>query len=162
MKMSLHKLFGITAISLIVMFFTFTVVVEIIGNPGYIALIKQLIVYALFLLTPVMGLAVRTGKARLGTNPGKLADRKQRRMKLIGIIGLTVLVPCAITLNYLAQSGSFGAVFYTVQAIELFAGGTNIFLMGRMIRDGLTLARRRHTIGPADESNTDYRVVQPQ
>jgi len=81
-----------------------------------------------------------SGFALFGGRRGRLADAKRRRMPLIAMNGLFVLVPCAIFLDRWAVQGSFDAGFYTVQGLELFAGGVNLFLMGLNFRDGLRLS----------------------
>jgi multisubunit Na+/H+ antiporter MnhC subunit len=50
-----------------------------------------------------------------------------------------ILLPAAIFLNRLATSGSFGAKFYLIQGLELFAGAVNLFLMSMNMRDGLKM-----------------------
>jgi len=49
----------------------------------------------------------------------------------------------AFGLNYLAQSHSFGVLFYSVKGVELVAGGTNIYLMGLNMKEGFMLSRRK-------------------
>jgi len=68
--------------------------------------------------------------------------RKKRRMPFIAGNGLLILVPSALYLAALASRGDFGIIFYTVQALELVAGATNLVLMALNIGDGLRLTRR--------------------
>ena len=62
-------------------------------------------------------------------------------MPLIAGNGLIVLVPSAVFLAHLADSGNFGTVFYGVQTLELLVGAVNLALMGLNIRDGLALRK---------------------
>ena len=78
--------------------------------------------------------------ARASQNPWILG--KKRRMRFIAANGLLILVPCAFFLASLASRGEFGSLFYTVQAVELIAGASNLALMSLNIRDGLRLTGR--------------------
>ncbi|MFP3758595.1 hypothetical protein SB751_32450, partial [Cupriavidus sp. SIMBA_020] len=59
-----------------------------------------------------------------------LVDAKIRRTQLIAANGILVLMPAAFFLATKAKGGEFDAVFYSVQALELFAGAANIALLG--------------------------------
>jgi peroxiredoxin family protein len=74
------------------------------------------------------------------TRRGWLLDRKKKRMAIIGTNGLLVMIPAAIFLQNKAAAGDFDALFYTVQAVELIVGVTQLALMGMNFRDGLKLA----------------------
>ena len=78
-----------------------------------------------------------------GKSKAALVAAKRRRMPVIALNGLLILVPCAVFLAGRAGTGTFDAVFYAVQAIELIAGALNLVLMGLNIRDGLRLSGRR-------------------
>ena len=67
-------------------------------------------------------------------------DRKLKRMHFIAANGIFILVPCAIFLNQWASLGLYDSRFYTVQALELLAGGINLTLMSMNMRDGLMMA----------------------
>ncbi len=71
-----------------------------------------------------------------------LVDAKIRRTQLIAANGILVLMPAAFFLAAKAKGGEFDAVFYSVQALELFAGAANIALLGLNMRDGLRMKGR--------------------
>lgn len=127
---TLHRTAAIAAFLMILTFFTSTLVVELFGDHHAILRVKTYILYAFFLLIPMMAIAGITGtrmapKARTGR-----IGYKKKRMPFIAMNGLLILVPAAIYLHHLASLGHFNGVFYTVQAIELLAGLANLTLMG--------------------------------
>lgn len=138
----LHAASSTLAFLTVLTFLTATVVVEIGGNPAAIALVKRAIVYGLAVLIPAMAVAGGTGSMLAGRSTAPLIRAKQRRMRIIGLNGLLVLVPCAVALHLLAQTGSFGVAFYAVQSLELVAGPVNLVLMGLNMRSGLRLSGR--------------------
>ena len=83
-----------------------------------------------------------TGFLLAGTRTGGLIDKKKKRMPFIVLNGLLILLPSAIYLDHLAESGDFNMQFYLVQVLELLAGGVNLFLMSSNIRDGFKLSGR--------------------
>jgi hypothetical protein len=54
-------------------------------------------------------------------------------MALIARNVLIVLVPSAVFLAHLADSGNFGTVFYGVRTLEILVGAVNLALMGRLL-----------------------------
>ena len=142
MKTRIHSIIGFLATVLIATFFLASVVVELVGNEAEIALVKQMIVYGLWVLVPAMAITGLSGRAITGLRQGRLIQTKMRRMKLIALNGLLILLPCALVLNYRAAAGSFALTFYLLQGVELAAGAVNIGLMGLNIRDGLRLTGR--------------------
>lgn len=146
MKSRVHAIAGILALTLISLFFTSSVVVEIFGDDDAVALVKTVVVGALFVLVPSLAITGGTGRSLSGTRlRAPLIQRKQRRMAGAAAIGLTVLVPCAVILQSLAADRDFGTAFAVVQAVELVGGAANITLLSLNVRDGrlLTAARRR-------------------
>ena len=69
-------------------------------------------------------------------------------MRIVAANGLIVMLPSAIGLHVLAAKGDFGAVFVTVQAIEILGGLAQLYLLGRNFRDGLKLSGRLRRITP--------------
>ena len=119
-----------------------TVIVETGGDVASIQQVKQLIVYGIALLVPAMAAAGLSGNSLAGKSRAGMIVKKKDRMKRIAIMGLLVLIPSAITLHYLAGAGDFGRLFYSVQAVELIAGATNIFWMGQNMKAGFMLSGR--------------------
>jgi hypothetical protein len=60
-------------------------------------------------------------------------------MPFIAANGVVVLIPSALFLASKASAAEFDASFYTVQALELVAGGANITLLGFNMPDGLKM-----------------------
>lgn len=143
MKQIIHRTAAITATLCIAIFFSSTVVVELLGSQESIASVKSLIVFpGLFILVPAIAITGGTGFSLSRGRKGSLMDTKKKRMPFIGANGLLILLPSAIYLNSLASMGNFDSIFYTVQGLELVAGAINLVLMSLNIRDGLKLSGR--------------------
>ncbi|MCW3781902.1 hypothetical protein [Defluviimonas salinarum] len=144
MKPKLHAAAGAIALATILTFWLSTVLSEIFGGPATVAAAKTAILYGMALLIPAMATAGATGAAMGRGWKLPQVQVKLRRMKIIATNGILVLLPSAVFLAFRAQAGVFDTTFYTVQAIELLAGATNIILLGLNLRDGLALALRRN------------------
>lgn len=142
MKPIIHALAGTIALLCVTVFWTATVIAEVFGDHPTVALVKQDIVYGLFLLVPAMVITGLLGFSLSRTRPGSLVLGKIRRMRLIAANGILIMVPCALFLNHQAQAGAFDVQFYAVQALELLVGGIQLTLMSRNFRDGLRLAQK--------------------
>lgn len=137
----IHKLAAATAFMLILMFFSASLMAELVADTGTIARVKAVIVYAVWLLLPAMAIAGLTGARLAGGRTTPVLQRKQRRMPIVAANGLLILLPAALYLNHLAAAGDFGLRFYSVQALELLAGLVNLSLLALNIRDGRRLRR---------------------
>lgn len=138
-----HKTAAMLALSLIIIFFTSSIIVELLGSQESILTVKTAILYGIGLLISAMAVTGITG-AKLAAKRRALPTplvRKKKRMPFVACNGLLVLTPLAIYLQHLANLGEFGELFYTLQGIELVAGGVNIYLMVLNIRDALALKR---------------------
>ena len=142
LQTKLHAATGTLSLVLILAFFTSTVAVEMGGTLESIAAVKRYIAYSLMLLVPLMAAAGITGVLLSGRSQATPIVVKKRRMKIIGANGLLVLVPCALTLHFMAQAGSFKTGFYVIQSVELIAGPVNIVLLSINLWDGLKLSGR--------------------
>ena len=139
----LHRIFAQIALFCIATFFTATIWVELFGTVTAIATVKSLILWpGLFMLIPAVALTGGSGFALAKSRSGKLVRQKKTRMPFIAANGILVLIPCAIFLDQWAAVGAFDTKFYIVQGIELFAGATNIMLMGMNMRDGFRMRGR--------------------
>lgn len=143
MKSRVHAVAGVLGLTLITLFFTSSIVVEIVGDDRAVAAVKTTILFALFVLVPSIMIAGGTGRSMAGKGENAIIRRKKRRMIAIAAIGLLVLVPCAVTLQRLAVGGDLGTAFYVVQVVELVGGAVNISLMCLNVRDGRTLTSGR-------------------
>ncbi|MFZ2855719.1 MAG: hypothetical protein WAZ34_16600 [Rhodocyclaceae bacterium] len=143
MPKQVHFIAGLLAMLTIATFFLSTVIVELFGTPEAMATLKALIVMpGLFILVPAIAATGGSGFFLSKSRQGRLIETKKKRMPFIAANGLLVLIPCAIFLNRWAAAGSFDSTFYLVQGLELFAGATNLTLMGLNIRDGLRMSGR--------------------
>lgn len=137
-----HRIAAMTAFLMILSFFSSSLLVELFGDFQAILTVKTSIMYAMGWLVFLMAVTGITG-AKLAPNArGGVVGRKKKRMPFIAMNGLLILVPSAIYLQHLASQGQFGAVFYSVQALELLAGGINLVLLGLNIKDGLKMKKR--------------------
>lgn len=142
MKTRIHALAGTIALLTILTFWSSTVLSEIFGSHEVIAATKTAILGGMAILIPALMITGATGMA-LGAHRTDLRIlAKKRRMPLIAANGLVVLLPSAAFLASKAAEGSFDALFYTVQALELVAGAANLTLIGLNVREGLRLTGR--------------------
>src|ERR1051326_635555 len=102
MKSRVHAVAGFVGLTLIVLFFTSSVVVELIGDEQAVARGKTLILFGVLVLVPSMMVVGATGRILAGRRDGPLIRAKKKRMIGVAAIGLTVLVPCAVVLQRLA------------------------------------------------------------
>ncbi|KZN37985.1 hypothetical protein N480_14675 [Pseudoalteromonas luteoviolacea S2607] len=138
-----HKVAGGIALMTLLVFLSATLYSELIGNYALIAKVKSSILSpGLFILIPCLIVTAGSGFNMAKGSKNKKIKAKAKRMPFIGLNGLLVLVPCALYLNYLAQSSLFGFEFYLVQSVEVVAGLVNISLISLNIRDGLRLSKR--------------------
>lgn len=143
MKQIIHRAAAIIATLCIAVFFSSTLMVELLGSQNSIVMVKSLIVFpGLFILVPAIAITGGTGFLSAKGRKGGLVDSKKKRMPFIGANGLLILLPSAIYLDRLAATGSFETTFYIVQGLELVAGAANLVLMSLNARDGLKLSGR--------------------
>jgi hypothetical protein len=139
MLTNLHRIAALLAFLCIAAFMTSTLIAELFLSHASVAEVKQAIVYALFVLVPLLMITGGSGFALAKGRVAALISAKQRRMPLIALNGLLVLIPLAVFLNLKATQGAFDAPFYGAQVIELMAGALNLWLIGLNARDGLRL-----------------------
>ena len=145
MKLKIHALSGSIALLTISTFWISTVLSEVFASHATIATVKTGVLLGMIVLIPAMATAGATGAA-LGKG-WKLPQvgRKSKRMQIIAANGLLILLPSAIFLALRARADQFDALFYSVQALELIAGATNITLLTRNMKDGLALRARKQS-----------------
>ena len=140
MKRIIHLIAAILATLCIAIFFTSTILVELLGSQESIATVKRLIVTpGLFILIPAIAITGGSGLSLSKGKKGGLVENKKKRMPIIGLNGLLILLPCAIFLDQWAAAGTFDTKCFIVQGLELIAGAINLMLMGRNMRDGLRM-----------------------
>lgn len=143
MRKIVHRVAGIGALALIAVFWTSTVIVELVGSHAAVAAVKTAILWALPVMVALMAAAGGSGMAMAPRARAGVLLAKRRRMPFIAANGLLVLVPSAIFLALRAGAGQFDTAFMIVQAVELVAGAVNITLLALNARDGFALRRRR-------------------
>ncbi len=139
MKTKIHAIAGGIGFVMILLFWTSTVVSELFASHETVATVKALILKGMFILIPAMAIAGGSGTAMGRKRKDALTKAKKTRMPIIALNGLLVLVPAAWFLAGKATAGEFDSTFYTIQVIELIAGGANLTMMGLNIRDGLRM-----------------------
>ncbi len=143
MKSIVHAIAGTMATLTIAIFLTLTIYSEIFGTEELIVVVKNAIVFpGLVVLVPLMILTGGLGRLMTGKRVKPAIAIKMKRMKIIGALGIFILVPSALLLAYLANIGSLGLAFYSVQFVEIAAGATNFTLMSKNLLDGMVLSGR--------------------
>jgi hypothetical protein len=149
---TIHRTAGIVAFALVAIFWSTSVIVELVGSREAIAAAKLGIAWGLAALVPAVIVANGSGvyRARSRTRPGgglpPLLVRKRRRGAAVAAIGFTVLLPCALWLAWHASGNApLSGTFHAVQAIELAGGGINLILLGLNARDGYRMRGRPRT-----------------
>ena len=141
MKLKIHLIAAILASLCITTFFTASLLSELFGSLQLVTQIKASILFpGLFILIPAMAITGITGNLLTKGKSNKLIRKKQFRMKLAAANGLLILLPSAIVLSSWAQAGQFDTDFYLLQALELIAGGCNLFLLGQNALAGRKLS----------------------
>ncbi len=142
MKSRAHAVFGSIALLCIFSFWTSTLISELFLAQAAIVTVKGAILQAMWVLVPAMVATGGSGFALAKNRGGRLVESKKKRMPFIALNGLLVLLPSAFYLHSKAQAGAFDTSFYAVQAVELIAGATNLWLLSKNMYDGLKLAGR--------------------
>ena len=152
MVSTIHRIAAIAAFLMILSFFTSSLLVEVLnefwpellGGQSAIVAVKAYIANAVWLLILLMIVTGLTGNKMAPKVKGGPIGSKKKRMPIIALNGLLVLLPAALYLNHLATVGQFDTWFYSIQAVELLAGGINLSLMALNIRDGVRMVRARN------------------
>ena len=142
MKRRIHAIAGVIGFITIAVFWASTAVSELFGTSADIATVKSSILWGMILLIPALAVTGGSGMSLGKKRVGPVIEAKKRRMPFIAMNGFLILVPSAFFLAARANAGTFDAWFYGVQALELVAGATNLFLIGLNIRDGLKMSGR--------------------
>ena len=139
-----HAVAGGCALVTIAVFWTSTVVVEVLGSREATAAVKTAIAWGLLLLVPALAATGLSGRRLAAGSGDRLVALKQRRMAVAALNGLLVLVPAALFLAIAARAGRFDLTFAAVQAAELLAGAVNLTLLSLNLRSGLAMTGRLH------------------
>lgn len=142
MKSRAHAVFGSIALLCIFSFWISTLISELFLSQAAIVSVKGTILQAMWILIPAMVATGGSGFVLAKNRSGRLVESKKKRMPFIALNGVLVLLPAAFYLHSKAQAGAFDTSFYAVQAVELIAGATNLWLLSKNMYDGLKLAGR--------------------
>ncbi len=135
----IHSIAAMLAFSLILVFFTSTLAVELFGDKQAILQVKTYIMYGVILLAIAMATTGATGiKMAPRANKGPIGNKK-KRMPFIAANGILILIPCAVYLHHLASNNLYDNQFYLIQGVELITGACNLILMSLNIRDAKQL-----------------------
>ncbi|MBB1125871.1 hypothetical protein [Thiospirillum jenense] len=137
----LHLTAALISLLFIISFWLSSVIAELFLSHNAIAMVKHTIVWSLVIFIPAIAITGGTGLAMAKENHHHLLIAKRQRMPLIAMTGVLLLIPAALFLNAKAQVNQFDLIFYSVQAIELLAGASNLLLISMNIRDGLSITR---------------------
>ena len=143
MKPKIHAAAGGLAFLTIAVFWLSTVLSETMGSHEEIALVKTAILFGMAVLIPSLMIAGGTGFSLGSKWKSPIIAAKARRMRLIALNGVLILLPSAITLAMMAQSGTFDLTFYAVQALELIAGAANFAMIGMNMKAGFAMRSRK-------------------
>ena len=143
MKHFIHAVAGAIAMTLIVIFWTSTLISEVALSLTVVAAVKQFIVYGLFILVPCLAITGGSGVALSQPGARGMVKRKKKRMAFAAINGLVLMIPLAVFLNIKAGRGEFDMVFYTAQVAELSVGIIQLVLLGLNFRDGMRMRKAR-------------------
>jgi len=142
MKHRAHAIFGSIALLCIFSFWTSTLISEFFLSTAAIVTVKGAVLQAMWILIPAMVATGGSGFVLAKNRSGRLVESKKKRMPFIALNGLLVLLPAAFYLHSKVQAGAFDTSFYAVQAVELIAGATNLWLLSKNMYDGLKLTGR--------------------
>ena len=135
----IHPVAGALALLTIGTFWLSTALSELFASQATVSAVKTTIPWGFLLLIPALAVAGGSGFALAKGRRVGLIGTKLKRMPWIAANGLLVLIPSALFLASKARAAEFDALFYSVQALELFAGAANITLLGPNMRDGLKM-----------------------
>jgi len=142
MKGMIHAVAGVLGFALVATFALSTVGSALSGSPGAIATVKGFNVGGMLVLLPALAGAGATGMSLLGKRKDPVALTKQVRGPRAFMTNLLVVLPAAVFLWYRASAGTFDALYYGAQAVELAAQVFSLVMIGLNIRDGLAIRGR--------------------
>lgn len=147
-NIKLHKAAGIIALITLSTFFISTIIIELLGDPESIKLLKLLImIFALGVMVPSSILIGVTGKKIAKGYNSNLLKKKLNLFKYIQRIGPFILAPTGIALFLLSRADNFNLLFYAVQITELIAQFCSILLIITGIKTGASIKNQRRELG---------------
>lgn len=156
MKSKVHAIAGVLGFFCVLTFWICTVLGESLGSDATVAAVKGLVFKGMFVLLPALLIAGASGASLLGKRTDTLAAAKQKRGPIAFMTGLFVLLPSSYFLSSWASAGSFGGLFYGLEAVWLLGATVCVVMIGLNIRDGLAL-RGRIGVGGVDGPSIEQR-----
>ncbi len=139
----LHKIGGLFVFFLISLFWFSSNISEVFFNQNSVVFIKHLIAkYGLISIVATMSITGISGNLIAKKRKGQLVEKKKKRMKILAFIGVFVMIPAALYLDYKAINSEFDNWFYSVQAVEFLFGFGQLIILGNNFRDGKKLTGR--------------------
>jgi hypothetical protein len=135
----IHPVAGAVAIVMIATFWLSTALSELFASKAAVTAVKTTIPWGFLLLVPALMATGGSGFALAKGRRAGLVGANLKRMPLIAANGILVLIPAALFVASKARAAEFDSIFYSVQALELAVGATNLALLGLSMRDGLNL-----------------------
>ncbi|MGY3036474.1 hypothetical protein ACVIIV_005644 [Bradyrhizobium sp. USDA 4354] len=142
MTKSIHPVAGALALTTIAVFWLSTALTELFASHASVTMVKTAIPWGFLLLLPTLAVTGGSGFFLAKGRRAGLIGAKIKRMPFIAGNGILVLIPAALFLASKAKAAEFDTTFYAVQILELFAGATNIALLGLNMRDGFRMKGR--------------------
>ncbi|NMM44099.1 hypothetical protein HH303_06400 [Rhodospirillaceae bacterium KN72] len=136
-----HAVTGVLALAVVSTFFVSSTAALVSGDAGFQHDVKLAILWGLLGLVPCLAATGAAGASLAKKRRDTMTATKYLRMKVVAVIGLGILVPCAVYLGWRALQGQ--GIPYPVQYLELAAGACNITLLTLNLRDGLKLRGKR-------------------
>ncbi|HEY5799113.1 MAG TPA: hypothetical protein VIT92_02775 [Burkholderiaceae bacterium] len=129
---------GAAALALTASMFVCTMLTVLLFDQAMLAQVRLGVLYGSLSLLPLLAFAAVGARSR----DGMLAERKLRRMGIVGFNALLLLAPIALLLYVKASAGNFDAAFYLIQGGELLLQMLQLQLLALNMHDGLLLAGR--------------------
>ncbi len=138
----IHPVAGVVAFLTILVFWSSSVVSKFSHDYDFILGVKSMILCGMIVLVPAMIIVGGTGFRLAGKSKNPTIVCKKKRMPFIALNGVFILIPCAVTLYFMALDHHFSGFYDTIQTLELLAGAVNFVLLGMSMRDGFKLKKR--------------------
>jgi hypothetical protein len=138
-----HLAAAAIAVAMITAFLAVSAVTELAGSPGEVRAARQGIVTGLPLLVACLATTGITGRRLAGRSRSSVIRAKQRRLAAAAVIGLAVLIPCALLLYFPAAARAGRPAVTALEITEWAFGSVNLCLLVLNFRAGLRMSKRR-------------------
>jgi hypothetical protein len=138
-----HVMAAVTATAVVITFLASGAAIDLAGDPGDDRVLRGAVLLGVPLLIACLASAGLTGRRLAQGSWSAIVRRKQRRLQAAAVVGLVVLVPCAVALYHLRGRWGTSPEVVVMEALELVAGAFNLWLLVSNFRDGRRMARRQ-------------------